>query len=97
MMADDVHYVALKNMKFGTGVELQPLSLFSSSPARHVPNVINLMKVENYEQYNDLVPPTSGTKKKIMVIFVLPPALAEAYQHIDMTPAARMVTTVHHI
>lgn len=55
------------------------------------------MKVENHEQYIDLVPLTLGAKKKINTYAVLTPNLAEAFQQSDMSPESIMVLTVHHI
>ena len=43
MMDDEVHFVALANMKFSTGVELHPASLFTSTSEKFVPSVLELM------------------------------------------------------
>ena len=45
MIPDSVHYVACTGMKFGLGVDLHPNSLFHQTPSRHVPLVVDLMKV----------------------------------------------------
>ena len=44
---DDLHYVAISGMDFGTGVELHPDSFFSASTAQYVPEVLGLIKVKN--------------------------------------------------
>ena len=62
-----------------------------------VPTVLNLVQVDTIAQYENLTPPTTGTKKNIPAFAVLPPALAEVYQTTDMTPAALLIATVQHI
>ena len=46
ILPDDLHYVALSNMQTGTGVELDPASLFTSTAAVHVPALLDLMKIK---------------------------------------------------
>ena len=96
MMDDEVYYTALTNMKFGTGVVLHPASLFTSTSSQYVPLTLDLMKVTTVAIYEELVPPELGTKRKIHVFAVLPPALAAVYQVTDMTPADLLVATVNH-
>ena len=42
---DNLHYVALSNMKHGVGVEVQPDEVFKLSPAIHIPPLLDLMKI----------------------------------------------------
>ena len=44
---EDLHYVALSNMKHGVGVELQPDEIFKASPAIHLPSLLDLMNVSS--------------------------------------------------
>ena len=85
---DALHHVARLGMQYGAGVELQPDSLFSVTSEQYIPSLIDMMKVKSAEEFQDLKAPTSGTKKKIHCFAVLTPALAEAIQSTDMTPAA---------
>ena len=62
-----------------------------------VPTVLDLVQVDTIAQYENLTPPTTGTKKNIPAFAVLPPALAEVYQTTDMTHAALLIATIQHI
>ena len=55
-MDNEVHFVVLTSIKFGTGVELHPASLFMSTSAKYVPATLDLMKVTSVEEYEGLTP-----------------------------------------
>ena len=75
---EDTHYVVVSGMENSNGVEVEPKSLFASTPANHVPTLLELMKIESKGDLDNLKPPSSGAKKKINAFAVLTPKLAEA-------------------
>ena len=58
---DSLHYVARSGMKFGVGVEVDPLSMFESTPAVAVPDLVAMMKVETRADYESLGAMPAGT------------------------------------
>ena len=97
MIPDSVHYVARTGMKFGLGVELHPDSLFHQTTARYVPTLLELMKVSKEEEYVNLRANEAGQKKKVNCYAILTPALAEAAQGTDMSPAKLLIAMVDQI
>ena len=69
---DETHHVALLGIESGDGVEVDLKTLFSTTTARHVPTLLQLMKIESKEGLNNLTSPSSGTKKKVNSFAVLP-------------------------
>ena len=67
---------------------------FASTPAKHVPTLLELMKIESIGDLDDLKPPSSGVKKKINAFAVLTPKLAEACQGTDMSTADILIAMV---
>ena len=94
---DSLHYVARSGMKFGVGVEVDPLSMFESTPAVAVPDLVAMMKVETRADYESLGAMPAGTHKKIPCYAVLTPSLAEAIQSSDMSPADAFLKAIAQI
>ena len=94
---DELHYVALSGMNVGTGIEFDNGSFLSQTSAQHVPQVLDFMKVTKTEEFENLVPTTTGQKRKINNFAILTPALAECVQKTDMSPAAVFIAIVEQI
>ena len=95
--SDAVHHVAYSGMKYETGVEIHPNSLFSVTSARYVPSFLEMMKVKSEKDSTDLVAPTSRPKKKVHCYVVLAPSLAEAIQPTNLTPTAICLSLIEQI
>ena len=86
MIPDSVHYVARTGMKFSLWIELRPDSLFYQTVYRHVPSVVELLKLVTEKDYMDLKALTMGSKKKLNCFAVLTLSLVEVVQSTDMNP-----------
>ena len=96
ILPDDLHYVARLGDS-GCGTEFDPKSLFRTTTAIHVPNLIDMMKVKSIEELKNLEPNTNATKKKIKTFAVLTPALTGALLNSDMSPQDMFVKTVDQV
>ena len=94
---EELRYVARSGMKTGTGIEIDPDSMFGTTSAKLVPTVTELMKVSSVKEADDLKAPRTGTRVKSNSFAVLTPSLAEGCQQGDMTPAALLVKVVETI
>ena len=94
---DSLHYVARSSMKFGIGIEVDPKSMFESTPSVYVPDLVEMMKAETKTDYGNLQAVATGTKKKIPCYTVLTPSIAEALQSSDMSPADAFLKAVAQI
>ena len=77
---DSLHYVARSSMKFGIGIEVDPKSMFKSTPSVYVPDLVEMMKAETKTDYENLQVVAIGVKKEIPCYAVLTPSIAEALQ-----------------
>ena len=94
---DETHHVALLGMESGDGVEVDPKTLFSTTTARHVPTLLQLMKIKSKEDLDSLTSPSSGTKKKVNSFAVLTPELAETCQGTNMDTSDIITAIVEQI
>lgn len=62
---DSLYYVARSGMKFGIGVEVDPQSMFETTTAQYVPDLVTMMKAVTKEDYEGLQVVATGNKKKI--------------------------------
>ena len=58
ILPDDLHYVGRLAPK-GTGVEMDPSSIFKQTAAIHTPSLTDMMKVNNAEELENLAVDTS--------------------------------------
>ena len=75
---EELHFVARSGMQYGSGIKLQPDSMFSLTSEQHTPSMTDIMKIKSAEESKNLSAPTPGTKKKLHCYAVLTPSLAEA-------------------
>ena len=97
IVPEEMNYVARVNMTYGSGVELNLNSLFRSTSAKHVPPILELMKVASSEEFEQLAQPTTGARKRITCYATLPPAIAAAFQETTMAPSSLFMATVNYI
>ena len=71
----------------GTGVEVDPDSLFKSMTAAHIPDLIDLMQADDKTKFEAVAANTNKPKKKIRCYALLTPMLAQAIHDSDMSPA----------
>ena len=81
-------------MENSSGVEVEPKSIFTTTSARHVPSLLDLMKIESKEDLDEIKPPSTGAKKKVNAFAVLTPKLAEVFQSTDISTADILVAIV---
>ena len=84
-------------MKVGTGIEFDISSFLTQTPAQHVPQVLDFMKLKTKEELVNLIPPTTGQKRKINNFAILTLSLAESIQKTDMSPSAVLLALVEQI
>lgn len=84
-------------MEFGIGVEVDPLSMFESTPSVYVHELVAMMKAETKADYENLQVVATGTKNKIPCYAVLIPSLAKALQSSDMSPVDAFLKIVAQI
>ena len=94
---DELRFAAKSGMEKGTGVELDPSSIFTSTTAKYVPSLVDLMKVSRESDVEDLKAPRSGQKKKTNNFALLTPALAEVGQRTNMKPSSLLLAFVEEI
>ena len=94
---DELRFAAKSGMEKGTGVELDPSSIFTSTTAKYVPSLADLMKVSRESEVEDLKAPRSGQKRKTSNFALLTPALAEVGQRTNMKPSSLLVAFVEEI
>lgn len=54
IFSEDMHFVARSGMEFGTGIEVDPKSMFRSTTSINVPSVLEMMKVGSDEDFVNL-------------------------------------------
>ena len=65
ILPDDVHYVAKTSIQFGSGIEIDPESLFGERDEIHAPKILDQLKVNTSAEFAALVAPTTGTMKEL--------------------------------
>ena len=93
IVPDDLHYVARLAPK-GTGVKLDPKSIFKQTAAMHSPSLVEMLKMENESDLENLVEDTSAQRKKIKIWGTLNPALYKAAKATDMKPVSGFLAVV---
>ena len=71
--------------------------MFVQTAAKTVPAILDMMKVTSETDFEAFRVVSSATKKKINCFAVITPALAEAIQATNMTPASIFVKIVEQI
>ena len=94
MLLDSVYYVTRTGMRFVLEVKIHSGSLFNQTAAKHIPSIVDLMKITTEKKFGDLKALTTRTKKKSKYYAVLAPPLMESDQKINMTPAQLLVAIV---
>ena len=51
ILPDNQHYVAMIGTKVGTGVKIDPNSLFKSIAASHIQDLVDLMKADDKDKF----------------------------------------------
>jgi len=92
ILPDDLQYVARIGTKVGTGVEVDPESIFKWTTAGHVPDIVDLMKADTQEKFEAVSTNKNKLKKKVQSFALLTPAIAQAVHHSGMSPAAVFLT-----
>ena len=83
---DDLHYVTRIGTKVGTGVEVDPYSLFKSTVALHVPYLIDLMKADDKIKFEAVSANAAKAKKKVRCFALLTPILTQDIHDSKMLP-----------
>ena len=97
IIPDSLHYVARVGLKTGTGVELDPETLFTSTAMKTKPDLVSLTKISSKTEFEDLKADGRATKRKFQSYAVLTPALAKAIQETDMSYFAIFKEIIEHI
>ena len=74
-------------MKVGTGVELEPESLFRLTVVAYFPDLMDLMKADDKEKFEAVSANAENPKKKVRCFALLTPFLAQAVHDSEMSPA----------
>ena len=61
---DELHFVEKSGTGKGTGVELDPISIFTTTATKFIPSTVDLTKVTKASDMNDVKAPRSGQKKR---------------------------------
>ena len=96
ILPDDLHYVGRLVPK-GTGVEMEPSSIFKQTAAIHTPSLTDMMKVNNMEELENLAVDTSVQRKRVKQWATLTPTLYQALKATDMKPASAFMKIVEAI
>ena len=88
------HHTARIGMLTGSGIEIDPQSLFKSSKAILKPDLLNLMKVKMADKFQNLGGDSNKQSKKVKCFALLTPSIAEAIQPTDMSPTEIFLKTV---
>ena len=94
---DDLQFVARLATKEGTGVEVDPKTIFRMSTAIYVPSLLSMMKVETKEDFESVEADQTRAKKKVRDYGLLTPALGKAVARSDKTPAGVFTEIVKEI
>ena len=97
IIPDDLHYVARVGLKTGTCVELQPMTLFTSTSSKKKPDLVSMTKLSSKVGFEAIKADGKATKRKFKCFTVLPPALAKSIQSTDMTYSAIFIEVVKQI
>ena len=71
LIPKDLHYVARVGMKNGTGMEVDPASIFLSTAGKYKPDLLELMKISSAAEFGNLKANTNENKKKFKCFCVL--------------------------
>ena len=88
ILPDDQHYVARIGTKVCTGVEVDPDSLFKSTAASHIPDLIDLIKADDEDKFKAVTANIDKAKNQVRCFALLTPMLAQAIHDSAMLPAA---------
>ena len=97
ILPDELRFVARSNLATGTGIEVDPETLFQTTPAIHVPSRLSMMNVSTIDEFKNLTADTTKAKKKVRSFALLTPHLAEAVQSSDMTPGGIFLAVLESI
>ena len=97
IFTEEMRYVARSGLKYGTGIEIDPKTMFRSTPSINVPSIVQLMKISSGEEFRNLSQDGDQNKKKIKGYAILTPNIAEALQKCDMTPEKAFLGTLEAI
>ena len=97
VMPEDLFFVARMGTDEGTGVELDPKSVFRQTGAIHVPSIVDMMKAENEEDVKALTGDAARAKKKVKCFAVLTPSLGKAVLETRRNPEAAFLAIVKEI
>ena len=95
VLPTEMRYVARVGQGAGRGVEIDLVSVFNAIPARRAPTLLDMMKVEKAQDFEELQ--AHGPERGIRSFACLPPALAKKLRATDMTATSVFLTTVEHI
>jgi len=97
IIPDSLHHVARVGFKTGTGVELDPETLFTSTALKATPDLVSLMKISSKAEFENLKADGRATKRNFQSYAVLTPSLAKAVQETDMSYSAIFRAVVEQI
>ena len=65
ILPDDMHHCARIGMESGTGMEVDPKSLFQQTEAIHKPSLLDLMKASTPAEFENIKADESKSKRKV--------------------------------
>ena len=93
----DVQHVARIGMSTGSGMELEPSSLFVKTESKHRPTLVDMMKVTNVTELDALEVDVGRAKRKSHCYALLTPLLTGAIQSTDMKVTSVFTTIIETI
>ena len=78
IIPEDVHHVARVGLSTGSGMGVEPSSLFVKTESKHHPSMVDMMKVAIVEELTALAVDTTKAKRKCHYYALVTPLLAEA-------------------
>ena len=96
-MTEAIRHTVRTNIESGAGMLTDPKSFFTTSTAKYVPSLVDLVEVKNEADFDALTPRSVGSKHKSRNFLILPPDLLSKVLETDLTVTATFLKVTEFI